>query len=153
MMLIGASLLTGILGTLCPKKQQGYLRLLSGLCMIALLVSPLPSYLSEADALLGEWEEKTEGESENTYEEIYHQTLSAVNAREIEETTKNIINQRFSTKNEDVSVVVELAVENENILLKKATVGIGGSAIAIDPRDIRACVESFLDCPCEIVYR
>ena len=153
MMLIGASLLTGILGTLCPKKHQKHLRLLSGLCMIALLISPLPSYLEKADDLIGNLQENAKTDVENAYDEIYHQTLSEAHAKQVEEITKKHIIQTFSTNNEDISVSVEMTKDGEIVLLKKAMVAIGGSAIKIDPREIRNCVESFLNCPCEIVYR
>ena len=90
---------------------------------------------------------------ENKYEEIYHQTILEVNEKQISETTKNRIVQEFSIRSEDVSVSVVLEKEQESVLLKKAIVSIGGSAITMDPREIRACVENFLNCPCEIVYR
>lgn len=153
MTLIGASLLMGILGTLCPKKHQKHLRLLSGLCMVSLLIAPLPSYLGEIDALLPNWQEEIEGNAENIYEEIYHQTLSAVNVKQMEDMTKNHIIQAFLTKDDDISVSISVDDADGEILLKKVTIGIGGSAVTIDPRDIRDCVEKLLDCPCEIVYR
>ena len=152
MTLLGASLLTGILGTLCPEKHKKHLRLLCGLCTIALLIAPLSSYLSEIEWKLPELEENGGEHEENIYDEIYHQTLSKVNIQKAENSTKNLIIQLFSLKNEDVFVSLDIAEENGNALVKKATVQVSGKAVLVDPREIKKYVEELLKCPCEIVY-
>ena len=152
MSLLGAALLIGVLETLCPKKHERHLRLLSGLCLVAILIAPLPSYLAQAEAIFPNLQGENEENAESVYDEIYHQTILNFNEQEIEKMTKEKILQAFSTSDDDISVSVSLAVEEDNVLLKKATVVVRGSAILIDPRELQACVEDFLGCPCEVVY-
>ena len=152
MTLLGASLLTGILGTLCPKGHKKHLRLLCGLCMIDMLISPLPSYLENAEQNLLELGEETGGEAEDVYDEIYYQALSNANVWQIEKMTKRLIIQEFSLSSDDLSVSVFISDEEDRILLKNATVSLSGKAILTDPREIVRVVEEYLGCPCNVVY-
>ena len=151
MTLLGASLLTGILGSLCPKGHKKHLRLLCGLCMIALLISPLPSYLEHAEENWLALDEETGENAEDIYDEIYHQALSDANVLQIEKTTKNLIIQEFSIPSEDFSISVFVANEDGLVLLKNATISLSGKAILTDPREIVRVVEEYLGCPCNVV--
>lgn len=152
MSLLGASLLTGVLGTVWPTAHKKYLRLLSGICMIAILIAPLPSYLENAESLVTTWDENGNGGSEVAYDEIYYQSITAANAYQIEENTKNILIERFSFDEDDILVTVMIAEEEGRFLLKKAIVSLSGKAILTDPRRIAECVEELLECECEIAY-
>ena len=153
MTLLGASLIAGIVGVLCPKKHKKYLRLVCGFCVIAAMVAPLPSYL-EAFELSGLDEYWEEGNGETmTYEEIYHQTLLHANTEEVERQIQTLLSTEFSIPIDTLAVSVELANGENTVALKNVTVAVSGIAILTDPREISGYVESVLHCPCEIIYK
>lgn len=153
MTLVGVSLITGIVGMLCPKIHQKYLRLLCGFCVIAAMVAPLPSYLAEADAsLLGIYDENG-NEKETVYEEIYQETLLNADADRIEYYVKTLLISEFSVESDRISVSVELSQEENTVAIKNIMVALSGSAVLEDPHQITYYLESMLHCPCEIVYR
>ena len=153
MTLLGASLLTGILGSLCPKVHKKHLRLLCGICMIAMLISPLPSYLKHAEQRLWELGEEAGGNAEENYDEIYDQALSTACVWQIENVTKSLLIQEFSLSSDDLSVSVFMTEEDGRILLKNTTISVTGKAILIDPREIVRVTEEYLGCPCNVVYK
>ena len=152
MTLIGASLLSGIVGTLCPKKHQKYLRLLCGLCVIAAMVAPLPSYLADAeDSWLDAYAAHGTGDRE-AYEEIYRQTLASADQTALGTYLQSALMTEFSLKSDAVSVTVSLREESAGSVPSGATVHLSGSGILVDPRAVASYVEELLGCPCEVVY-
>ena len=151
MTLVVSSLVMGVVGALCPNGHKKYLRLLCGLCMIALLVSPIPSYLESAEIFSeSAWGDDEEGES--SYEEIYHNTILTSHIKQAEESMESMIAQEFSLRSEEISISILYENIDEKCLLKKAIVSLSGSAILQEPREMIEYVEARLNCPCEIVY-
>ena len=152
MMLVGASLLTGVLFVICPKKHQRYLRLIGGFCMIAILIRPLPSCLAAVSDRLSSVGDGIGEEDALVYEEIYHQTLRDANQTRIESFLEERFYQAYSLENSDLSVSVMLQEEDGVVSVKKTIVFLSGRAILVDPDPIIAYVEEVVSCPCEIVY-
>lgn len=150
--LIGASLLSGVVGMICPKRHEKYLRLLCGFCILSLLVAPLPSYLESVEDYLPTALDEMGKEENEIYEEIYKDTFYAANKEALEDSIKALIIQEFSLNKGEVSVAVLLAQEEDSVSLKNATVSLSGYATLQDPRAIAARVEALLGCPCEIRY-
>ncbi len=152
MMLVGASLLTGMLGVICPRKHQKYLRLLCGFCMIAILVAPLPTCFDALGDRLSSVEGEIGEEDAKNYEEIYHKALGDANQKQLESWLQTRFVQTYSLDQEDLSVSVVLTQEGENVSVKKTIVFLSGGAILVDPGEMISFVEETLSCPCEIVY-
>ena len=152
MILLGTSLLTGMLGVICPRKHQKYLRVLCGFCVIAVLVSPLPRYLATLDDRLSSVEEVGDEESVKKYNEIYHEALLEANQTQLEAWLQSHFINEFSLESKDLSVTVILTEGRENVSVKKTIVCLSGRAIFVDPAPMISFVEDTLFCPCEIVY-
>ena len=152
MMLIGASLLTGMLLVICPRKHQKYLRLLGGFCMIAILVAPLPSYSEAIDEVLffdgGEYGENGIA----NYDEFYQNALCDANEMQLEFWLQNYFLSQYSLDQSDLSASVILENDGENITVKKTILSVSGRAVLIDPAEMISFVEETLFCPCEIIY-
>ena len=148
MALIGASLVSGALLMLSPTGHKKYLRLLCGLCTVALLAAPLPSYLSELKISLPTYgDEATVG-----YEEAFRQTLCTASGAQIEEALKSLLVSELSLSEKEVFVAVIWEEGSDTLMLKKAIISLSGSAVLSDPRPLRERAEALLGCPCEIVY-
>ena len=151
-MLVGASLLVGVILAICPRKHQKYLRLLGGFCMIAILVAPLPSYSEAIDeALFFDEGEYGEEGSEN-YDEFYQNALCDANEKQLALWLQNRFIAQYSLDSSDLSASVTLENDGDKITVKKTTICLSGRAVLIDPAEMISFVEKTLFCPCEIIY-
>lgn len=152
MMLVGASLVTGMLLVLCPKKHQKYLRLLCGFCMIAILVAPLPSYYEAMDEMLSFSEGEYGENGVSNYDEFYQNALCDASEKQMEIWLKSQFFNRYSLHEEDLSATVLLERDGDKVTVKKTILYISGRALLIDPAEMISFVEQTLFCPCEIIY-
>ena len=154
MMLIGASLWIGILGVAVPKRYERYVKLLCGLCMIAILIQPLPHLWEEMADTSVLSDLIADGAEKEYYDEIYNQTLQKAQIGQAEEILATELRTTFSLSGSALSVrlLTESEEESEQQALKKAVVLLAEDGIAADPHAIRAYVEARLGCVCEIVY-
>lgn len=148
--LIGVSLLAGILSILTPKAHKKYVRLLTGMCLLAVLVVPLRTLADEGLSL---WQDG--GGSEDwmsNYDEIYNQALMRADADCLEEWLSNMIYNKISMDRSQFSVTVSLKQNDNQWVMEKTTVLLSHSAVATDPYPIIDLIESATHAPCVIVY-
>ena len=150
--LIGVSVLLGVLFMVAPSKHKKHLRLLGGLCLLAVFTSSFSSFLNRDDLLLFGSQEPIGEDAKIVYEEIYHQTLSDANVERLELALESMMARDISMKREEFSVSIHWEWSQDRILLKNATVYLSGSAVLCDPKTMIGYVEERLNCPCEIVY-
>ena len=152
MTLIGTSLLSGAIGILVPKAHKKYVRLLTGLCLLCVMATPVMSLTRDGLSFL-ENRENIQQELLSNYDEIYNQTLQKADASYLSSLIKSHICQEFSLKNDDISVTVSFEDKENQSVLKRTTVLLGGAAIIQDPYRIVEVVENLTGAPCSVVYR
>ena len=151
MTLIGTSLLSGAVGILVPRAHKKYLRLLTGLCLLCVMAQPMMALAHDGLSFL-ESGESTEEEILSNYDEIYHKTLLKTDASYLSSFIESHICKELGIKNDDISVVVSFEEKGAQIVLKRTTVLLGGSAVTQDPYAIVETVEDLTGAPCSVVY-
>lgn len=153
--LIGISILISVIGMITPLKEKKYTRLVCTLCLLCVILKPLPEILgSEIIPMLSSdllFEEKGDGEEE-LYQEIYNNTVRDASAQRIAEGLHAMIAKDIGLPAESFEVKVEIDDSGGYITVKKVSVLIKEGAVTKDPHKIVAYLETMLECKCEIIY-
>lgn len=151
--LLSTCLFCGFFGLIAPNGALGkYLRLLGGICVLCVMLSPLSTYLQswETEDLLSGLLGSDEQESE--FDEIYNKALAEAGCDQLEEYWKERLCGELSLRKEQVSVQVALEEDESGYRPSQVWVTLSGSAILADPALITATVEKVMECPCVILY-
>lgn len=153
--LIGVSILISVIGMITPLKEKKYTRLVCTLCLLCVILKPLPEILGSDILPLfssdGLFEEDAEGEEE-LYQEIYNNTVRDASAQRIAEGLQAMMAKDLSLPMEAFEVRVEADDSEGYIKVTKTTVLIKEGAVAKDPHKIVSYLEEMLGCKCEIIY-
>ncbi len=151
--LLVLSLSVSIIGILSPEGKSGgisrYIKLLSSLLLLTLLVSPLPRLLSA----IRSWQENgfSLPQVETQEEELRDQIQSALDGESqsyFVQMLTQTITQKFALTPGEVSCVAAWSVDGSTPV--QITVLLSGSSIWKDPAPIKAFVEELLSCPCDV---
>ena len=153
LLLLGVSLLSGIVSILAPDgKLKRYIRLLTGLVVLCILIRPALSLLKSVENGISGAEGSGREESASVYDDIYNNNLKEAGEREVSERLKNKIIENFDIKEESIDVKTKFVLENDRYRVSTVWLTIRKGAISTDPRKLVEYVEKLLDCQCVIVY-
>lgn len=156
--LIGVSIVCGIVYILAPNGSgdgiKKHVKLVSSLCVLCIMIAPIGSFIEKLKSsefnVLGEYTRSDE--SENEYDKIYNDMISVYSAEQISQKSEEVLQERFSLKEEDIKVMIYFSEEESEIYISKAAVILYTGAVGKDPREISDCVRELLKCECEIIY-
>ena len=150
--IIGVSILVGVIDVICPDGGgfKKYMRLLSGLTVAVMLLSPMGNILSyfstsfwgELDGMIYEESEREE------YQDRLYESLENASRESIEESIEKILYERFDIKSGDADASAELERVDGELVVKKLMVILRGAAIFKDPYEIEEYFASLLGCEC-----
>ncbi len=145
--LLAASLTVALVGILAPSKSQKYIRFLSSLFLICVLIAPLPQLLTsiKEDGIPGlSGDPSDPSDYANQMEEALNQASGAYFA----DMLTKLIEERFSISEGLVRCSVKWNTDADRMVPERVTVILSGSAIWKNPSEIEAFVTSLLGCPC-----
>ena len=150
---VGAAFCVGLLEELLPSEfgTKVYLRLLTGLCLLAIMLAPVGRCLAGVTELLGELS-FLEEEQENEYEHILRENLGEAVKGELVAAVRRDLAARFGVKNEKTEVGVQLGGE-EGISVERLVITLRGSDILKNPYEIEEYFGKLLDCECRVLAR
>ena len=148
---VGAAFCVGLLEELLPSEwgSKIYLRLLTGLCLLAILLAPVGRCLgglSDLFSSLSFFEE----EQENEYEEILRETVGEAVREELSAAVKRELSERFGVKDDGTSIGIQFR-EDGALSVSRLIIGVTGSDILKDPYEIEEYFEGRLGCECQVV--
>lgn len=147
---VGAAFCVGLLEELLPSEfgSKAYLRLLTGLCLLAIMLAPVGRCLAGLSELFGELS-LIEEEEENAYERILRENLGETVRGELCEAVKRDLRERFGVKNERTEVGVQLG-EGETLSVARVVITLKGSDILKNPYEIEEYFGELLRCECRV---
>lgn len=153
MTLSAVALLGAVIGMLSPEGDiKKYVRLVSALCLLSALASPVRSLVSTLAE--GDWfdgEELGFSEQSEAYEEIFKGALQNGSASVASEALTAELIKQFELPDGSLTATVILA-DGDACELALVRVTLGAEAIFADPTAIIEYVNEAIGCPCEIVY-
>lgn len=147
---VGAAFCVGLLEELLPSElgSKAYLRLLTGLCLLAIMIAPVGRCFDGISELFGELSLPQE-EQENEYERILRESMGETVKAELCAAVKNDLKERFGVKNERTEVGVQLS--EESLSVARLIITLKGSDILKNPYEIEKYFEELLRCECRVM--
>ena len=154
--LLATSLIVALIGYLTPEGERGglskHIGLLSGLCLLCVLIAPLGNALTEVrEALDGNlilpWED-SESESNSLGRDQLQAALDEAGDAYFTEMLTQTLEREFAIPSGELRCVAFWEHEEKGPRLQKVTVLLSGSAIWRDTAAIEAFVSNLLGCPC-----
>ena len=147
------ALVGGICEELLPEDGalRPHLRLVTAICVLALLVLPgremlagIGSFLErvDLDGILS-----SESESLRDYEEILEDALSRFSREEAERSLQGLLEERFDLQRGSCRVEITLGEDGSP---ERVLVTLSGFSMLKDPREIAQVVLDRLGCPCDV---
>ncbi len=151
MSVIGVALCVGLFEELLPSGSgsRTYLRLLGGLCILALMVTPLGRFLGSLPSLLDEIS-VSEQDIENEYDKILQGTLRDSVREELKLAILSSLEREFSVRRERTEVGI-LFDEDESLSPSRVVITLHGRDILKDPYKIEDYFEALLGCECMVL--
>ena len=150
-LIIGGCIIACSVCAISPKGAKRYIRLICSLCLLCVIAAPLSSIDAEdIFADIGIYSESVE--SGGIYDEIYANTIRAVNEERISSALKDMLVKDLSLDAQELCVSAVTVEEGGIISVSGVSVGLSGKNILIDPSEIILYVEEMLGCECEIIY-
>ena len=136
-------------GTFSP-----YVRLISSLALICVMISPITSLLScDVEASVEDIMSKIELESYGFYESGMTVSLSKINASTLSNVLSEKICEKFDLERDNVSVEVKYTVTPEKTEYNKILVLLSGKAIFKNPREIENFVYEICNISCDCALK
>ena len=154
--LIGVCLICGAGSMLFFDNRgalSGKVNLVSALCVISVVISPVFSLISEVKN--GELDRFLIGENHYdayVFEEIYQENLAKESACEIEKRLTEMVCENFNISPQSLSLRLDVVHSEDIIEIEGVSVYLSGGAILKNPRDIIEYVGEFIDCECKVFY-
>ena len=147
---VGAAFCVGLLEELLPSEfgTKAYLRLLTGLCLLAIMLAPVGRSLADLSDLFGELS-FLEEEEENEYERILRENLGETVRGELCEAVRRDLREKFGVKNERTEIGVQLS-EGETLSVARVVITLKGSDILKNPYEIEEYFGELLSCECRV---
>jgi hypothetical protein len=154
--LLTTSLIVALIGYLTPEGERGglskHISLLSGLCLLCVLITPIAQAISGGGDLLGrlegaldDWLDGGENSKEE-YDDRWQEQYEQMDVRYAEAAISLMLQQKFEIAEGDVSVRLQLDDTGERIAAVQ--VGLSGRAVWINTHDLEAYIEQTLGCEC-----
>lgn len=148
---VGAAFCVGLLEELVPNEfgTKAYLRLLTGLCVLAVMIAPMGRLLSSVEDLFFEIVEIEEC-GENEYERILKESLGETVRSELAAAVKRDLAERFGVKNEGTEVGIQLGGEG-GLSVTRLIITLKGGDILKNPYEIEDYFGELLECECRVI--
>ena len=152
--IIGAAAVIGIMEGILPQngKTKQYMRLITGLCLLCLVIKPLGSVLEALPTLFAQATEDL-AESENAARAEYERILDGEIADTVRDTLRDALKSelvtRFGVKNCEVGL--SLARVQGELRVSRAVITLMGADIFKDPYVIENYFSDLLECQCIVV--
>ena len=152
--IIGAAAVIGIMESILPQngKTKQYMRLITGLCLLCLVIKPLGTVLDALPTLFSEATENL-AETENAARTEYEQILDGEITDTVRDTLRDAImselSTRFGVKNCEVGLSL-ICVEGE-LRVERAVITLMRTDIFKDPYAIENYFSDLLECQCVVV--
>jgi hypothetical protein len=153
--IVALSIFASAVILLSPEGKNGgiakHLRLLSALCLLAVITDPLLSFVKKLSS--PSTEDLThiliEGVGESDAEDIFLESISDFSASSLQNELERLICLNFGIDKSDISVSTAHTKTSDGISFSSVTVKISGMAILKDPRDIENYVTELTGLPCK----
>ena len=150
--LILVSLFGGICGELLPENGglRPHLKLVTGLCLVAVLVLPAKDLLREMGDFfvdLGAGEYLAEHQSEADFSHIFADSLSRSGAEAAGELLSERLTEVFALKKDTCRAEIYFSDDGEP---SRVLVCLSGASVLQSPYEIEAYVNELLSCPCDV---
>ncbi|MBE6662382.1 MAG: hypothetical protein E7606_03760 [Ruminococcaceae bacterium] len=141
----------GLLEEILPAEYgaKAYVRLLTGLCLLLVMLSPVGKLLEALPDALDEYA-AIEEEADGSYEDILRDSLGEVVQGEIAAAVKRDLASRFGVKNERTEVGVMLT-EGKELAVERLVITLYGVDIFKDPYAIEEYFARLLSCECVVI--
>lgn len=153
--IIGVAVLVGVVDILTPENASlsKYSRLIAGLVVAVMLLSPLRGFVSYlSGSFWGELEGAVSREEESEkYEDILIGGLESATRKNVEDGVLEILSESFNIKEENASVHVKLVRLEEALHVENLTICLSGTAIFANTYEIEEYFTSLLGCECVTV--
>lgn len=148
---IGVALCVGILEEILPggSGNRAYLRLLTGLCILAVMVAPLGALLGSLPGLLEDIS-ISEAEGEGEYDKILQGTVQEVVREQLREAILGSLSSEFSVDCNNAEVGI-LFGNGEDMSLSRVVITLRGKDILKDPYEIEEYFGTLLGCECRVL--
>jgi hypothetical protein len=149
---IGVAVVCSLCTVISPDAEVSYVKLIGGLCILCVLISPLSSFIGDAVNYIEDesFFEEMYGDVyvfENV-EDIFDRALADASKSEIERCLESMLCHTFEIREQEIEVYVSL----EESSVSDVSVVLSGKAVFTDPHGIIEYIEETLACRCEIVY-
>ena len=149
---VGVSLCVGILEEILPSSygSKTYVRLLTGLCLLAVMIAPVGKVLQALPDVFSELEAVDEAEDMGRYHEILKDSLSETVREQLATAVKEDLAEMFGVKADRTDVGVMLKGE-ETLSVARLVITLRGADIMKNPYEIEEYFEKRLSCECIVV--
>ncbi len=149
---IGVALCVGLLEELLPGESQSraYIRLLTALCILAVMIAPLGRFLSSLPSLFEELELREEVVVGDPYGEIVKGTVEEAVREGLVAAVKQELAARFSVNSERAEVGI-LFHEGGEAIPSRIIITLYGKDIFKDPYKIEEYFGDMIGCECLVV--
>ncbi len=150
---IGVALCVGILEEILPSSygSKAYIRLLTGLCLLAVMIAPVGKFLSAIpDALdqMAQWDEGEDGGEK--YEEILQNSMSDAVRESLRTVVLEDLSETFGVNADKTDVGISFE-DGEGIRVKRMVITLRGVDILKNPHEIEDYFGGLLSCECVVV--
>ena len=154
--LITASLTISLVTLLSPQGERAgiakHMRLLTGLFLICLLISPMCRIIEELYNADGGTLQipgiEQDQPSKDSYQEQLDQAMRQASTSYFTQMLTQMIESQFAISEGNIRCTVEWDRNEETSIPKRITVVLSGKAIWKDPREIEAFVTNLIGCEC-----
>ena len=152
MTLISVVIFSSVIGMIGGESgAKKYIRLISSLCVLCAILSPMASLLLKGEPILDGILADREEMGEN-YVEIYHNAVALYEIEYAENVVKESIAAEFSLPSSGLEVDIKVVLKNGILTAEEIWVTLRDSAVLADPKRISEWVRDATDSPCVIVY-
>ena len=153
--MVCASVSVTLVGMIYPDDGSGVRRALDfclSLCLLVVVVTPMGSMFRNLSNNIGDDVFNTViPKVEMPADEAISAALAVEAQRSIEERLEYLICECFELDAEKVAVSVSVGVTESEVVIDSVSVWLSGTALATDPREIKAMLSEYTDAECEII--
>lgn len=155
--LIGMSILISVVGMVVPQKVKKYVRLVCAVCLLCVILKPIPELLGSKGSELFAGLDIFHGaedvqEDKAFYNEIYNNTIRKASEEKIAAGLETMMIKDLGLPEDSFEVRVEIDDGENYVKVRKVSVLISMDAVSRDPHAVVSYLEEMLECTCEIIY-
>ena len=147
-----AALFGGVCEEVLPENSsvRPYMKLVTGICVLAVLVLPLKDFLIGLGSFFTSVELESffpdEGDL-HPYESVFEESLSRFSVAEAEDALAELLIERFQMQEGSCRAEIRIGEAGE---VTHVLVCLSGFSMLKDPREVGAFVSELLSCPCDV---